>query len=145
MGQNSTSNGDGSVAIGGMGQAYDEYNTPIYDENGDPVLIGTQAVVGSTAIGAGAQATGEVSTAVGNGAQALGGNSFAGGHKSRATGDYSVAIGQDAWASGYLSTAVGWFSWATAEGATAFGARSEEHTSELQSLMRISYAVFCLT
>src|SRR3546814_10443722 len=24
-------------------------------------------------------------------------------------------------------------------------ARSEEHTSELQSLMRISYAVFCLT
>src|SRR3546814_1120637 len=28
-------------------------------------------------------------------------------------------------------------------GAT-FGTRSEEHTSELQSLMRISYAVFCL-
>src|SRR3546814_6429630 len=26
----------------------------------------------------------------------------------------------------------------------AFGGRSEEHTSELQSLMRISYAVFCL-
>src|SRR3546814_8468279 len=26
----------------------------------------------------------------------------------------------------------------------AFGERSEEHTSELQSLMRISYAVFCL-
>src|SRR3546814_3106789 len=25
-----------------------------------------------------------------------------------------------------------------------FGPRSEEHTSELQSLMRISYAVFCL-
>src|SRR3546814_1386918 len=25
-----------------------------------------------------------------------------------------------------------------------FGARSEEHTSELQSLMRNSYAVFCL-
>src|SRR3546814_4742817 len=25
------------------------------------------------------------------------------------------------------------------------GYRSEEHTSELQSLMRISYAVFCLT
>src|SRR3546814_9221218 len=38
------------------------------------------------------------------------------------------------------------------EGGEAFGAhvdgavriRSEEHTSELQSLMRISYAVFCL-
>src|SRR3546814_7531308 len=27
---------------------------------------------------------------------------------------------------------------------TAPSARSEEHTSELQSLMRISYAVFCL-
>src|SRR3546814_8655355 len=28
--------------------------------------------------------------------------------------------------------------------AAAAGDRSEEHTSELQSLMRISYAVFCL-
>src|SRR3546814_9308566 len=28
--------------------------------------------------------------------------------------------------------------------AEAAGRRSEEHTSELQSLMRISYAVFCL-
>src|SRR3546814_1682858 len=28
--------------------------------------------------------------------------------------------------------------------ATAIAARSEEHTSELQSLMRTSYAVFCL-
>src|SRR3546814_6286229 len=27
---------------------------------------------------------------------------------------------------------------------TSLGLRSEEHTSELQSLMRISYAVFCL-
>src|SRR3546814_10434761 len=27
---------------------------------------------------------------------------------------------------------------------TGTGVRSEEHTSELQSLMRISYAVFCL-
>src|SRR3546814_5595102 len=27
---------------------------------------------------------------------------------------------------------------------TPFAMRSEEHTSELQSLMRISYAVFCL-
>src|SRR3546814_6934324 len=27
---------------------------------------------------------------------------------------------------------------------TSFSERSEEHTSELQSLMRISYAVFCL-
>src|SRR3546814_3417884 len=29
-------------------------------------------------------------------------------------------------------------------GSPGFAARSEEHTSELQSLMRISYAVFCL-
>src|SRR3546814_3135293 len=29
-------------------------------------------------------------------------------------------------------------------GRTSAGHRSEEHTSELQSLMRISYAVFCL-
>src|SRR3546814_9593595 len=29
-------------------------------------------------------------------------------------------------------------------GIAARGARSEEHTSELQSLMRISYAVFCV-
>src|SRR3546814_7436185 len=29
-------------------------------------------------------------------------------------------------------------------GKSGEGARSEEHTSELQSLMRISYAVFCL-
>src|SRR3546814_13962106 len=29
-------------------------------------------------------------------------------------------------------------------GAWLLGDRSEEHTSELQSLMRISYAVFCL-
>src|SRR3546814_6054398 len=33
---------------------------------------------------------------------------------------------------------------ADAEAAAQGEARSEEHTSELQSLMRISYAVFCL-
>src|SRR3546814_2660453 len=33
---------------------------------------------------------------------------------------------------------------APAGGATTAAERSEEHTSELQSLMRISYAVFCL-
>src|SRR3546814_4595318 len=31
-----------------------------------------------------------------------------------------------------------------AQQAQRFGVRSEEHTSELQSLMRISYSVFCL-
>src|SRR3546814_3386328 len=33
---------------------------------------------------------------------------------------------------------------ADADGGDIAGCRSEEHTSELQSLMRISYAVFCL-
>src|SRR3546814_3071803 len=33
---------------------------------------------------------------------------------------------------------------ALADGRVAAAIRSEEHTSELQSLMRISYAVFCL-
>src|SRR3546814_7585942 len=33
---------------------------------------------------------------------------------------------------------------AMAPGTNLGAARSEEHTSELQSLMRISYAVFCL-
>src|SRR3546814_8548527 len=33
---------------------------------------------------------------------------------------------------------------AALEGTSEFEERSEEHTSELQSLMRISYAVFCL-
>src|SRR3546814_3495239 len=33
---------------------------------------------------------------------------------------------------------------AAAVASTVSGSRSEEHTSELQSLMRISYAVFCL-
>src|SRR3546814_10611646 len=34
--------------------------------------------------------------------------------------------------------------WDALGGEIAHGLRSEEHTSELQSLMRISYAVFCL-
>src|SRR3546814_7528690 len=35
--------------------------------------------------------------------------------------------------------------WTTTARMRATRGRSEEHTSELQSLMRISYAVFCLT
>src|SRR3546814_1340441 len=38
----------------------------------------------------------------------------------------------------FLTYQYGWFP------AVSAGWRSEEHTSELQSLMRISYAVFCL-
>src|SRR3546814_6725976 len=40
-----------------------------------------------------------------------------------------------------LTSLAGWASW-PARSCPSF--RSEEHTSELQSLMRISYAVFCL-
>src|SRR3546814_11681874 len=39
---------------------------------------------------------------------------------------------------------VGYYQVTTKGGKRMSAARSEEHTSELQSLMRISYAVFCL-
>src|SRR3546814_4243153 len=39
---------------------------------------------------------------------------------------------------------IGVVSWFALTGVGVLGLRSEEHTSELQSLMRISYAVFCL-
>src|SRR3546814_8915204 len=50
------------------------------------------------------------------------------------------------------SGATGWKSpnspifsrWAVSTASPSRASRSEEHTSELQSLMRISYAVFCL-
>src|SRR3546814_10439133 len=44
---------------------------------------------------------------------------------------------------GKRSRAAGRFAAGAKKGGCAAG-RSEEHTSELQSLMRISYAVFCL-
>src|SRR3546814_9993151 len=51
-------------------------------------------------------------------------------------GDRVLMTARDRWrgssAAGVLAIAIGLF------------VRSEEHTSELQSLMRISYAVFCL-
>src|SRR3546814_4360291 len=39
---------------------------------------------------------------------------------------------------------VAWYSAGADDDELRVAARSEEHTSELQSLMRISYAVFCL-
>src|SRR3546814_4143117 len=39
---------------------------------------------------------------------------------------------------------IGCCAWKEGSGSKARARRSEEHTSELQSLMRISYAVFCL-
>src|SRR3546814_1483675 len=60
----------------------------------------------------------------------------AGGHcHHREEGAHLVVLGEQALAVGHedAPTAV-----------AVAGGRSEEHTSELQSLMRISYAVFCL-
>src|SRR3546814_3262084 len=53
------------------------------------------------------------------------------------------------WCRGVRYSTVSWAnrlraSCATAESTGRWGGRSEEHTSELQSLMRNSYAVFCL-
>src|SRR3546814_406992 len=51
--------------------------------------------------------------------------------------------GRDARRAGPVALACAWPAGTRVAGA-ARAARSEEHTSELQSLMRISYAVFCL-
>src|SRR3546814_2291263 len=55
------------------------------------------------------------------------------------TAPYSFALAAGSLPAGLTLSAAGVLSGTP----TAFG-RSEEHTSELQSLMRISYAVFCL-
>src|SRR3546814_9989784 len=54
-------------------------------------------------------------------------------------GDHYVINGQKTW-----STRAVWADWLFGMFRTDPESRSEEHTSELQSLMRISYAVFCL-
>src|SRR3546814_10202393 len=48
------------------------------------------------------------------------------------------------WAHRRIATIVGAIMTTSPPPSTRAGLRSEEHTSELQSLMRISYAVFCL-
>src|SRR3546814_1815694 len=66
-------------------------------------------------------------------------------------------IGQSVIANIMMAAAMGFTVWGWAQGRFTVGdvvlvntllaqlfRRSEEHTSELQSLMRISYAVFCL-
>src|SRR3546814_9294059 len=55
------------------------------------------------------------------------------------------ALGRDGAAEGLLCVERHWSNTITDRAASPFLIlRSEEHTSELQSLMRISYAVFCL-
>src|SRR3546814_5742245 len=53
-----------------------------------------------------------------------------------ALGGFGVLVGHDAKLALFLQQCRNF--------GAALGQRSEEHTSELQSLMRISYAVFCL-
>src|SRR3546814_2506460 len=53
------------------------------------------------------------------------------------------AAGEKYWVKYHFHTEQGMAFFSNAEAADMAG-RSEEHTSELQSLMRISYAVFCL-
>src|SRR3546814_8345430 len=63
-----------------------------------------------------------------------------------AEGEASVRVGEQEVARLVAGRFVGEIGFLALRPATATAiARSEEHTSELQSLMRISYAVFCLT
>src|SRR3546814_5152219 len=55
-------------------------------------------------------------------------------------GGFGTQLGQNAWLP--VLRTLGTAPWL--EGRLMVSRRSEEHTSELQSLMRISYAVFCL-
>src|SRR3546814_10294422 len=61
---------------------------------------------------------------------------------------HDLRLVEDNWESPTLGAwGLGWEVWLNGMEVTQFTyfqQRSEEHTSELQSLMRISYAVFCL-
>src|SRR3546814_3938416 len=62
------------------------------------------------------------------------------GNRTLSTGTATVTGGGSTWtSSGFLNVGE-----VAAGTLTIADGRSEEHTSELQSLMRISYAVFCL-
>src|SRR3546814_3936368 len=58
--------------------------------------------------------------------------------------EFQRGAGADRWRRGRCGTVGQSGPPGKAAAAPAEGCRSEEHTSELQSLMRISYAVFCL-
>src|SRR3546814_4816517 len=59
--------------------------------------------------------------------------------RSLMTSDMVKLIAEDGTETWWICCSSGWHQTEAPQG------RSEEHTSELQSLMRISYAVFCLT
>src|SRR3546814_3578647 len=64
--------------------------------------------------------------------------------RSRTERTMSESAAADGWAAGASVEAMVAPSITVAGRCAGRGSRSEEHTSELQSLMRISYAVFCL-
>src|SRR3546814_9342262 len=63
----------------------------------------------------------------------------------RGRGSLDAARGETAWRRGFDGGLDGVMAGAWNFDGEFDGQRSEEHTSELQTLMRISYAVFCLT
>src|SRR3546814_5704492 len=68
---------------------------------------------------------------------------FAGGRTRHATEDDALTFGNNVWATlDKVRDRVP--DMVLIHGGDTKGVRSEKHTSELQSLMRISYAVFCL-
>src|SRR3546814_2120136 len=97
----------------------------------------------STAYKLGQETSGSASVGAGIGGMASAAKGAASNRLKSASGLGAAAErgSQAAWAAGSTSTgsAAGASSAASSE-----STRSEEHTSELQSLMRISYAVFCL-
>src|SRR3546814_9301687 len=54
------------------------------------------------------------------------------------------SVAETCWNAASVSVRGDFHSWPDGELCSRLNSRSEEHTSELQSLMRISYAVFCL-
>src|SRR3546814_5144098 len=119
-------------------------------------MAGTARPAG-TAIGAGAPEHGRPSARAGRIAAYGGGTrgpakTLGGGRSDIGGAAYRVGQRPYRGRSRTAAAGVGRFGGATCRGppgdagtvARAAAARSEEHTSELQSLMRISYAVFCL-
>src|SRR3546814_3300088 len=99
---------------------------------------GTDAVTSAVG-GATGAATGAVSGAANGAANIAGSVAGQGAASGNAAGSNAAASGAGALdAAGNVATTV------NPGMVVKDAARSEEHTSELQSLMRISYAVFCL-
>src|SRR3546814_8442206 len=91
-----------------------------------------------------ASAGGENAVAVGGNSFAAGPNDTAIGGNARVNADGSTAVGANTVITAGATNAVAIGEGTSVAAASGTAIRSEEHTSELRSLMRISYAVFCL-